>query len=86
VLFPSGSEKEYTLPAGAIWGVTFGCWSDRAERRQVAQLAMANNPECFFFDASIVKSSFSLRYSNCTPEYRPWGARRGQPVADGTNP
>lgn len=76
VLFPNASEQEYTLPAGSIWGVVFGCWSERDERRAIAQLALTNNPECYFFDASIVKSSFSLRYSNCTPEYRHLVPRR----------
>ncbi len=70
VLFPNGSDKEYGIPARGIWGVAFGCWSQQEERYAVARLALANNPDCYFFDASIVKSSFSLCYRNTTVEYR----------------
>lgn len=73
VLFPCGSKETYDLPAGAIWGVVFGCMSRPAERRDIAELALTNNPECFFFEASMVKRSFSIRYSDCTPDYRPPG-------------
>jgi hypothetical protein len=69
-LFPNGSELEYTIPACAIWGVVFGCWSLRDQRFEVARLALANNPKCFFFNAEIVKKSFSLEYHNTTTKYR----------------
>ncbi len=69
-LFPNGSALEYTMPARAIWGVVFGCWSRREERFEVARHALANNPDCFFFDAEIVRSSFSLNYRNATLVYR----------------
>jgi hypothetical protein len=69
-LFPAGSALEYTIPTGAIWGVAFGCWSQRDERMGVARLALANNPNCAFFDAEIVRSSFTLNYRNATIVYR----------------
>ncbi len=70
VVFPDGSETEYSIPERAIWGVTFGCWSEMSSRLVVARAALHNNPNCYFFHASIEKSSFSLRYINTTPEYR----------------
>lgn len=71
-LFPNGTATEYTIPVHAIWGVVFGCWSMFNDRVEIARLALANNPTCQFFDAEIVKNSFSLNYRCATEPYRGW--------------
>lgn len=52
-LLPENSPPTYDLPPGTIWGIAFGCWSRRRERRKLLAAVFEHSPHCEVFLARV---------------------------------
>lgn len=62
VILPNHGQEFYALPQGAIWGIIFGCWSRREERKRIMAALFEHSPRCKVFDAHIERDSYQIRY------------------------